>query len=517
MKIVLIRPPTVISATEIRPGASPSLGLAYVAAALIAAGHEVSALDAVGESLEEYHDLPGVPGVKRQGLTDEAILARIPHDVDLIGLSCMFSTEWPVVRDLALRLGETHPRAKIVAGGEHVTACPEYVLKDCPALDACALGEGEHVAVGLADTLAHGGDLAEVDGLVHRGPDGSLIRNPRMPRVRAVDSFAWPAWEIFPIENYINSSSMPGVAIGRSMPIMASRGCPYKCTFCSNPGMWGTLWEARAPEAVLAEMKHYIEVYNVTNFDFYDLTAIVRKDWIVKMARLIIDEGLSITWQLPSGTRSEALDAEVVGLLYESGCRHIIYAPESGSEFMLKAIKKRIKKDRMIESMAGAVRAGIKTKANFIVGFPDETIRHVLASYAFSLQLAWAGMHEVSFFPFSPYPGSELFRRLENEGKVSLSDEHLFGLIRNRNSYSDHIPKRLLPILCLVGMLNFFVAAFLLRPYRLFLLVRNLWRRQPETRLDAALLRLVRRARGDGGPSGKGDRRDLVSLPTVPR
>ena len=495
MKILLIRPPTVFNCSEIRPGASPPLGLAYVAGALIAAGHEVSALDAVGEALGETHDLPGVSGVGRQGLTDEAILARIPHDTDLIGVSCMFSTEWPVVRDLVRRIREAHPGARIVAGGEHVTACPEYVLEDCPALDACALGEGEQVAVELADALEQGRDLAGVSGLVYRDHEGSLIRNPRMPRVRAVDSFAWPAWEIFPIRPYIDSSSLPGVAIGRSMPIMASRGCPYKCTFCSNPGMWGQIWEAREPEAVLAEMKHFMEVYEVTNFDFYDLTAIVRKDWIVKMARLIIDEGLAITWQLPSGTRSEALDAEVVGLLYESGCRHIIYAPESGSEFMLKAIKKRIKKDRMIESVAGAVRAGIKAKANFIVGFPDETIRHVLASYAFSLQLARAGMHEVSFFPFSPYPGSELFRRLEKEGKVSLTDAHLFGLIRNRESYSEHIPKRLLPILCLLGMLGFFATSFLLRPHRLFLVARNLWRRKPETRLDSALLRLVRRRR----------------------
>jgi radical SAM superfamily enzyme YgiQ (UPF0313 family) len=313
--------------------------------------------------------------------------------------------------------------------------------------------------------------------------------------VRDIDRFPRPAWEFFPIRNYIDHGAMPGVAIGRSMPIMASRGCPYKCTFCSNPQMWGNLWRARTPEDVLAEMVEYKKYYNVTNFDFYDLTAIVQKEWTVQMARLIIDNDLQITWQLPSGTRSEALDREVVDLLYRSGCRNIIYAPEHGSTDMLDRIKKRINKKNMLHSVRGACLANIKTKANFIVGFPDETIGHVFSSYLFAMRMAMAGLDDVSFFPFSPYPGSALFNRLKDEGLIDMSDQYFTNLITNPTSFTRHLPAWLLPFLAFIGIALFYSTSFLLRPQRVYHLARAIWTKRPQTRLHSALLRVIRARR----------------------
>lgn len=83
------------------------------------------------------------------------------------------------------------------------------------------------------------------------------------------------------------------------------------------------------------------KAYNAENFDLYDLTAIILKDWIVEFANELIRRNLPITYQLPSGTRSEAIDEEVVDLLYRSGCRNMNYAPESGSPDTLKAIKRK--------------------------------------------------------------------------------------------------------------------------------------------------------------------------------
>lgn len=491
MKIALVRPPTIISISEVRPGACPPLGLAYIAASLQEAGHQVQIIDAVGEALEGYSLVPGVPGVRRQGLSDDAVAKRIASDVELVGVSCMFSTEWPFAKALIKRIRSEFPLVKIVAGGEHISAVPEYVLNDCSALDFCGLGEGEHVMVDLAAALESGKDIATVSGLAYR-QDQAIRRTPARKRVMDVESFPWPAWDLLPIRSYIDHGVTPGVDIGRSIPMLASRGCPYECTFCSNPFMWGQIWKPREQQKVLDEMKLYMEKFRVTNFDFYDLTAIVRKDWILKMAQLIIDNGLTITWQLPSGTRSEALDHEVVQALYRSGCRHIIYAPESGSSKMLNLIKKRINKARMAESIRGAVRNKIKTKANFIVGFPDETIWDVFQSYVFALRLAWAGLHDVSFFPFSAYPGSELFHRLEKEGKAALSDEHFYNLVRNPHSYDDHIPSAWVPVLAYIGIALFYFFSFLIRPIRLFHLARALWKKKPETRLESALLRVYK-------------------------
>jgi anaerobic magnesium-protoporphyrin IX monomethyl ester cyclase len=493
MKTALVRPSTVFSRMEIRPSAVPPLGLAYIAGSLQAASHQVAVVDAVGEGLDLVSAIPEYPKILRLGLFDDDTVSRLPSDCELIGISCMFSTEWPMAHSLITRIRKQFPNAKIVAGGEHITACPEYVLKVCPELDYCALGEGEQTMVDLANTLASGGDVRQVQGLAFRDNGQEVIRNPRRDRMRDLDQIPPPAWDLFPIDKYLDRKAMAGIDLGRSIPMLASRGCPFQCTFCSVPKMWGNIWKARDPALVLAEMRGYMAKYKVTNFDIYDLTMIVKRDWIIQMAQAIIDSGLPITWQLPSGTRSEILDGEVADLLYRSGCRHIIYAPESGSTRMLELIKKKIHKSKMASSVHQAVETGIVTKANFIVGFPDERIRDVFASYGFALQLAFAGLHELSFFPFSPYPGSALFDRLQGENQVSLSDPYFYRLLTNTRSFSAFIPTWSLRFFRLAGILIFFSASFLMRPWRLWKLSKDLWTGKPHTRLAGALLRLARR------------------------
>ncbi len=111
--------------------------------------------------------------------------------------------------------------------------------------------------------------------------------------------------------------------------------------------MWTTRYTTRAPALVVDEIEDYVRRYRVENIDFYDLTAIVKRDWILEFCRLLDARGLRITWQLPSGTRSEALDEPVLRAMYRSGCRNVSYAPESGSERTLEAIKKKVKLDRL--------------------------------------------------------------------------------------------------------------------------------------------------------------------------
>jgi radical SAM superfamily enzyme YgiQ (UPF0313 family) len=292
---------------------------------------------------------------------------------------------------------------------------------------------------------------------------------------------------------------MTGVNLGRSMPMLASRGCPYRCTFCSNPRMWGTLWRVRDPQDVFDEMCNYMDDYGATNFDFYDLTAIVRRDWIVSFCRLIIASGREFTWQLPSGTRSEAIDEEVTRLLYESGCRYVNYAPESGSDEILERIKKRISKEKMLESMRSAVRSGIKVKANFILGFPGERPRHILDTYRFILSMSLVGIQDISVFPFSPYPGSELFDFVRQRGDVELDEAYFLSLSqytdpRYTKSYCENFSALTLRLLCLVAMGLFYFVSYLRRPARFVQLVRNVFfKKEGKTKLETALVRVMKK------------------------
>ena len=403
--------------------------------------------------------------------------------------------EWLPSRNLINLVRERFPDAVIVVGGEHVTALPEYCLQDCPAIDYCVLGEGEQSLLELVDAIDDGSNVQEVPGLCLRR-DGEAIRTQPRARLRGLDELPRPAWDLLPVASYLDNRVMSGIDFGRSMPILASRGCPFSCTFCSNPVMWGPLWRAWEPEAVVDEMADYVAKYQATNFDFYDLTAIVKKQWIVEFCNLIIERGLKITWQFPSGTRTEALDDEVTKLLFASGCKFITYAPESGSEEMLTRIKKKISKPKMLQSMRDAVRNGLNVKASLILGFPDEKLKHALQTFGYIFRMSVIGIRDVSVFPFSPYPGSALFEDLHRQGHIVLNDAYFLALSQGtaslpgsdasglKQSYSP----RALGLLCLFGMALFYSVSFLTRPGRLVTLVKNLRNNAQESRLERSLL-----------------------------
>lgn len=293
------------------------------------------------------------------------------------------------------------------------------------------------------------------------------------------------------------------------MPLIASRGCPYQCTFCSNPSMWTTFWNVREPEDVLNEMKLYVEKYQITNFDFYDLTTIVRKEWTIDFCNLLIESNLNITWQLPSGTRSEAIDAEVAKLLYQSGCRNLSYAPESGSPEILKLIKKKIELAEMKRSMKSCVSAGLSVKANLICGFPEEKWKHLVETLKFIFVMAWVGCEDMSINQFSPYPGSELFDRLSMENRIKLDNQFFIGLsfyssMSNAQSYSDHLSNLDILIFKLIGTSLFYAVHFMRRPWRVIYLMVNVYNGKETTRLEKTLISYIGRIWQGSSPSSNG-------------
>ncbi|MCB9892291.1 MAG: cobalamin B12-binding domain-containing protein, partial [Planctomycetes bacterium] len=311
--------------TALRP--SMPLGLAYIGAAIRGAGHEVSIVDGVAEAPDR---VTPEGKIHRMGLDPEEIVARIDEDTDLIGVTNMWSFSWPLVRRIIQQLKARWPEKPILCGGEHFTGCPELSMESSP-IDYIVLGEGEESVVEVLEALANGGHtkngtpLHQIAGLVYRA-DGEIRKNPPRARIRDVDQIAWPAWDLIDVETYNEHNFVTGLKKGITIPILATRGCPYQCTYCSSPGMWTTRWYPRNPVDVVDEIQSYMTTYGAVNFPFQDLTAIIKKDWIVRFCREIIDRKLDITWQFPSGTRCEVIDDEVAGLLRESGGRHLAFA-----------------------------------------------------------------------------------------------------------------------------------------------------------------------------------------------
>ena len=467
--ITLINPPGIKTFSGLQMHTpNPPLGLAYVAAALRAGGFDHQVIDATGEALDAVSPYPDRDDFLMQGLTLDEILSRIDPRTDVIGISCMFSTLWPLTHRVAEAVRAGFPGALLVLGGEHGTAVPEHVLATSP-FDVVVLGEGEDTLVELLRARAAGRPLGEVKGIAFRHGEG-VVNTGLAPRRRDVDAIALPAWDAFPIREYIARHQINGVNLGRSMPILGTRGCPFQCTFCSNPAMWTQRWIPRDPKRLADEMELYARTYDVTNFDFQDLTAIVKRQWIVDFCRELIDRNLGITWQMPSGTRAEVFDEEVADLLYRSGCRALAFAPESGSPRILKAVKKQVDLDHMLTAMRAAVRRGLKLSCFIVIGFPDDTPRTLRQTLGLIRRMAVLGVHDVAVSKFVPYPGSELFRRLQREGKIQLDDEFFVSPMdfytAKAPSYADRVSTRRLYWTMVWLFVNFYVISFALRPWR---------------------------------------------------
>jgi anaerobic magnesium-protoporphyrin IX monomethyl ester cyclase len=281
------------------------------------------------------------------------------------------------------------------------------------------------------------------------------------------------------------------------MPIVASRGCPYQCTFCSSPQMFGTKWIARSPRDVCDEIKHDYHAFGARYFEFQDLTMIVRRDWIIEFSKILVEEKLDIQWCMPSGTRSEALDREVLAWMKRSGCRSFAYAAESGSPSELVRIKKKVSLPRMLASMRGAVKLGLVTRCHLIYGMPGQTKRDALQTFLFATRLAWTGVHDLACYAFSPYPGSELYDRLVAEGRIVPDDENydrvlaqnIFTNYKLRRSWTPHLPAWSLRWLCVGTMAYFYVLQFALRPFRIVALLRSMAQKRPQTYFQRMLIK----------------------------
>ncbi|HBH01299.1 MAG: radical SAM protein [Candidatus Rokubacteria bacterium RBG_16_73_20] len=509
LRVTLVRGPIVSTARSVNNEATPCIGLAYVSAYARAHGYAPTIVDAIGEGLNCYWAVPAHRGYVCQGLTVEEILARIPRDTDVIGFSAMFSGEWPVQRELIAATRREFPKAVIVAGGEHITALPEYSLHDCPALDVCVRGEGEHTFLELLECLSEGRDLGTVNGIAYLDGDGRFRANDHMPRIRELARIPWPDWPEGYLEKFWAAGKSYGIASERDMPLLVSRGCPYQCTFCSSPQMWTTLYRLRDADDVIAEIEHYRTRYAITSLQLYDLTAITKKSWTVEFANKLTARGIDLKWSLPSGTRSEALDHETLGLLKRTGCSYLVYAPESGSPNTLQMIKKKIQLPRITASILEAKRQGIVVRTNLIIGFPHETRRDVFQTIRYGLMLAARGADEVSINILSPYPGSELTRGLIEAGKVRLGDRYFLQLTSLNSDYTRINPLTLNPVmgprelaLYRIGfMLLNYLIGYVLYPARIWRTIRNVFMSRHaaatvfEHRLKDALRRTARGTR----------------------
>lgn len=481
IQAALLRPPWVIileSSGVLQP--TPPVGLGYIAAVLREAGHHVQVIDAPGEAMEEAEEYLVAQGtVRRIGLSPRQIVERIHPDTQLIGLTNMFAHEWPTVRETAELARARFPEATIVLGGENATAMWRWVFEQTDAIDCVVLGEGERAAVEIAARVSVGLPLDGTDGIALRAAQSGGIESTGLPvRMRKLGDLPQPAWDLFPLEGYWRHGCSTGVDRGRTLPILATRGCPYKCSFCSSPNMWTTRYIVRDPDDVADEIEHYARTYGVRNVDFVDLTPMTKRSWILRLCDELEARQLDVSLQLPIGTRSEALDDEVLRRLAAAGTTNITFAPETGSERMLEVYDKRLDLDHLLEGITAARRAGMITNIHMIIGHPAERWSDRWKNWTFMMRAAFAGLHVAGTTIFYPYPGSRDFHDLVDSGRLVVDDAYCYDCLTrggggSANNFNPQVSVQQLHIIQLFMVCSFLAVSHLLHPSQLVGLIRS--------------------------------------------
>lgn len=409
-KILLLAPPTGLTRSFgkikniVRRQAS--LGLAYIAAVLRDGGFSVSVLDAYIDDLSAEK-------------TIEEIVNISP---DILGISLLTSSASNIEKIIP-SLRERLPSLKIVMGNMHASMFADDLLRHGLA-DYIVHREGEYTMLELVKAIQEGTVADSVAGISFLKSGNTVQHNPLRNFLQDLDALPYPAWDLFPLEKYHTD---PRTMVERKkrnvqeLMILATRGCPMQCTFCSSRAAknLGNTYRMRRPKAVADEIAYFHKKYGVTSFSFMDLSFPLVKPHAMELCEEIISRGLQdkISWSVEMRVRP--VDLEIFQKIKAAGCKKVCFGIESGSQEILNQIKKGFTLKDVREAVAMARSADLEVDGFFILGFPNETeeMSQETIRLAKELDLNWA-----TFNLFVPYPGCELYDILMREEKIQYDD-----------------------------------------------------------------------------------------------
>jgi len=418
---------------------TPHVGLAYVGAVLEEEGYEVTIIDS---PLEGYDQDILNGAYKTFGLNEEQFKERISrYKPDVVGIPCRFSNQDSLSREACRWVKEVDENIMVVAGGIHASLFAGEFIKD-GFTDFVIIGEGEFRTRDLFNALNKGEDYTKIDGLAYRNGEGVVV-NQRLTYIQDMDTIPFPAYHLLNMEKYIaiNLPHSPYTAKKKVGVISTSRGCPYRCNFCSTTNYWGK-YRTRSPQNVIDEIRFLIETYGIQELQFIDDTLTLDRKRAMEIFRLMAENFPDLVFCTPHGVMENTVSVEMLQVMKKAGCYQITLCPESGSKEVLKnIIGKPVKLDRIPMLVGEARKLGIGTHANFVIGNPGESIEQIQETFAFADK---CNFDSLSVFVVQPLPGSRLWDYvMEND---LLTDDFSFEKLDLRTSnikLSEVDPKQL--------------------------------------------------------------------------
>lgn len=297
---------------------------------------------------------------------------------------------------------EARPDLPVVWGGWH----PSMFARECldePAVDAVVRGQGEATFAEIVRRLTAGESLAGCPGSTVRLPDGSVQENAARPLL-PVEMFRAHDYRLIPVERYFELKGK------RQLDFISSQGCNFRCAFCSDPFVYERKWVGLDPGRLALRLRELWQRYRFEDVNFQDETFFTSRKRIREFVDRLIEYDLNVSWagtmRADQGVR---LPDELWARCAQSGLRRLLVGVESGSDEMLKRIRKDIRIEQVFQTAHKMAAHGIAGHFPFIVGFPEESDDSIRATIDVAKRLrAISTQFRTPIFYFKPYPGSEI-------------------------------------------------------------------------------------------------------------
>ena len=413
LRVLLIVPGATL---PIATRTSPQLGIAYLAAVSEARGDRVRVYggDVEDNSLDK---------VLRE------------FEPDLVGITANTTQIKGAWRDAGVV--KAWRDVPVVLGGPHPAVLPEESLQ-LSTVDIVARGEGEVTWQELSEMLAThwvagtpfrsassglwqngSAALERIEGISYRRPSGEVAHNVDRPPLRDLSELPFPAYHALKMDRYTNLQPTLDQVNGLRMPIMTSRGCPYRCSYCAQ--IMDRRWRMRSAEDVVREWQWLVEEQGAGEIGVLDDSFNINRQRVLDICDLLIEKRLThVPWIMINGIRANLADAEVLGRMKQAGCIRTAFGVESGNQRILDSvIKKQLTLDQVRRAFQAARSVGMETIGFFIIGMPGETEETIEETIRFAIEL---DPLVANFSIATPFPGTEMYRTVKENGRLLVED-----------------------------------------------------------------------------------------------
>lgn len=385
MKVLLIKPESFFSAK----GAGPPLGLLYIASFLKKDGHQVILRDFMvfkGDMKKELKEI-----IKRE-------------KIRIAGVTCNSHERFKAF-EVVRTLKQINGKIVTVLGGNHPTICPRETINNLPELDILVKEDGENVFREIIKCLEAEKNFTKVPSIIYRNKQGKIVENPLGKIVTNLDKYPFPDFDLINIKNY--QLFIPIKGKPKSIPIISSRGCPFRCSFCAaKETNYGRI-RFRSINNIIEELKILLSKFPNYHIFIYDDHFLLDKKRILEFCRKVKEKNLNFKWACYA--RVDSIDEEIIKAIKEIGCVMVSFGIESGSRKILKKMNKKITPFIILKAVRLVKKYGISARGSFVFNYPEESILDILKTFYLIFRLKLTP-EEVAFGPYTVfYPGTQLF------------------------------------------------------------------------------------------------------------